>query len=76
MGADLPVWGADMAGTAVYDIPAPVTGVLCIGSESHGLSDIVRSRVTTFVSIPRIGGAESLNAAMATGILLSHLVGK
>jgi TrmH family RNA methyltransferase len=63
-----------MEGTSMYDIGAPVTGILCIGSESHGLSERVRQQVTQYVSIPRVGEAESLNAAMATGILLSHLV--
>lgn len=43
---------------------------LVIGSESHGLSTEVEARCDRRVSIPRRGNAESLNAAIACGILL------
>jgi TrmH family RNA methyltransferase len=33
----------------------------------------VRQRVTRFVTIQRFGGAESLNAAVAAGIVLDNL---
>lgn len=49
-------------------------GVLMIGNESQGLSDELLSLADRDVSIPGRGQAESLNAAVATGILLSHLV--
>lgn len=46
---------------------------LVIGSESHGISPEVESRCDRRVSIPCRGGAESLNAAVACGILLYEL---
>lgn len=48
---------------------------LIIGSESHGIRNELLDRATGSVGIPGSGKAESLNAAVATGILLSHLAG-
>ncbi len=48
-------------------------GVVIIGNESKGIADEIMKMVDKKITIPRIGGAESLNAAVATGIILSHL---
>lgn len=72
----LPIWGAHMEGASIYEAEVPQAGILCIGSESHGLSETVQQQLTHTISIPRQGQAESLNAAMATGILLSHMTWK
>ena len=69
------VLGAALEGRSVYGIPPLQSGVLVVGSESHGLSREVLGRCTERVTVPRVGRAESLNASVATGILLSHLVG-
>jgi TrmH family RNA methyltransferase len=50
-------------------------GILVIGNESKGISSEVMAFATEQITIPRRGEAESLNAAVATGIILSHLVG-
>ena len=42
---------------------------LVIGSEAHGLNDVVLEACTLRVSIPGGNGTESLNAAIATSIL-------
>jgi TrmH family RNA methyltransferase len=47
--------------------------ILIIGNESKGISDEVMQMAGEQITIPRIGFAESLNAAVATGIILSHL---
>ena len=73
---DIPIWGAHMEGTSIYEATLPQAGILCIGSESHGLSPLVEAHCTDHITIPRQGHAESLNAAMATGILLSHMTMK
>jgi tRNA G18 (ribose-2'-O)-methylase SpoU len=45
-----------------------------MGSESHGISAAVRAmEQARVVAIPRVGGAESLNVAMATAGLLTEL---
>lgn len=47
--------------------------VVVIGSESHGVSDPVSSLADHRIKIPQFGKAESLNAAMACGVILSHI---
>ncbi|RYY95025.1 MAG: RNA methyltransferase [Chitinophagaceae bacterium] len=71
----LPLLAAALDGESVYAYrPHPPGGILLIGNESKGLSPQLLQSATRRISIPRIGAAESLNAAVATGILLSHLV--
>jgi rRNA methylases len=52
----------------------PTPGVLVIGNEGNGVSESIAAFATETVSIPKLGSAESLNAGVATGILLSHLL--
>ena len=49
-------------------------GVLVIGNESNGLSPAMIARAHRRVTIPRLGGAESLNAAIAAAILVERLL--
>jgi len=49
-------------------------GVIIIGNESKGISDEILNLVNVKITIPQKGRAESLNAAVATGIILSHIV--
>jgi TrmH family RNA methyltransferase len=44
--------------------------VIVVGSEGHGISGSVQSLADVSVSIPRGGRAESLNVAVAAGLLL------
>jgi TrmH family RNA methyltransferase len=67
-----PVYAATLDGAPVTGIAASPPGVILVGNESHGLSSGLLALATLQVTIPRIGAAESLNAAVATGILLSH----
>jgi TrmH family RNA methyltransferase len=59
--------GAPLAGFAPIE-----KGVIMIGNESKGLADKLLARATHKITIPRKGKAESLNAAVATAIILSH----
>lgn len=72
--ANVPLFGAFLEGQSIYQIHKPTAGILVIGSEGNGISNAVLPLITNPVTIPRIGGAESLNAAVATGIIVSHLV--
>jgi TrmH family RNA methyltransferase len=45
-------------------------GLIVIGNESNGISAEVEKRVSQKITIPKYGEAESLNAAIATGIIL------
>ena len=46
--------------------------VVVLGSEAHGVSPDVQSAASTTVRIPRFGLGESLNVAIAAGIMLAH----
>lgn len=71
--AGVPVLGADLAGESVHGLAAAADAVLVIGSEGRGPSAAVRAGVSRWITIPRHGGAESLNAAVAAGIVLAAL---
>ena len=68
----LPVLGALLTGETVYKTPLPAIGFMLIGNESKGIRENLKQFITNPIAIPKFGGAESLNAAVATGILLSH----
>ncbi|WP_420572182.1 TrmH family RNA methyltransferase [Kordia sp.] len=71
----LPVFGAFMDGSNVYQTQLPTDGILVMGNEANGVSDEVSNLITEKIAIPRFGEiqqTESLNVAMATGILLSE----
>jgi TrmH family RNA methyltransferase len=64
-------WVADAAGTPVEALP-PVPGrlALVIGNEGQGVSPAMRALADGLVGIPIAPVVESLNAAVAAGILL------
>ena len=47
--------------------------VLVIGSEAHGISEEVRAQADALVKLPMRGRAESLNAAVAAGIMMYEM---
>ena len=47
---------------------------LIIGNEGNGVSDEVKAEATHKVALPMRGGAESLNAAIAAGIMMYDLM--
>ena len=68
-----PILGCDLAGDDVHALPPLRDAVIVIGSEGRGLSPAVAALVTRRVTIPRFGGAESLNAAVAAAIVCDNL---
>lgn len=70
----IPVFAATLHGKSIKDIETQKEAVLIIGNESQGIKPELLHWVSEQVTIPRRGGAESLNAAVAAGILLSLLV--
>ena len=70
----VPIFGALLQGQSIYQVSKPKAGILVIGSEGNGISNEILPLITHPITIPKIGGAESLNAAVAMGILVSHLV--
>ena len=73
---NMPIYGALLKGQSINQISPLKEGILLIGNESKGIRETTLPFITKAVTIPRIGQAESLNAAVATGILLSHLCEK
>ena len=71
--AGTPVIGCDLAGEDQALLPPLRDAVVVIGSEGRGLSAPAAAQVTRRVTIPRLGRAESLNAAVAAGIVCAQI---
>ncbi|MCA8830364.1 RNA methyltransferase [Hymenobacter pini] len=69
---EVPVYGADLHGDNVHRLTLRPTGVLIMGSESHGLTPPVEACLTQRLHIPGRGQAESLNVAVSAAILLDN----
>ncbi|MBQ4857877.1 RNA methyltransferase [Pseudoalteromonas sp. MMG007] len=69
---NLPIYGAFLDGQSVHKTQFSGEGVLLMGSESHGIREECSKLVSDKITIPAFGGAESLNVAMATGIILDN----
>ena len=68
------VIASDLQGHDFYSHPVPGDRyVLVIGSEAHGIQDATRACADMLVKLPMRGGAESLNAAVAAGIMMYEL---
>jgi TrmH family RNA methyltransferase len=67
------VVGCTLEGEDVRDLPALPDAVIVIGSEGRGISGEVRRLLTRAVTIPKVGAAESLNAAVAAAIVCDNL---
>ena len=70
---DVLFYGAALDGNPLNEFPKLEKGVIVIGNESKGIRPGVMSRLSEKITIKRWGDAESLNAAVATGIILSHI---
>ena len=70
------VFGSLLNGESLYtsSIDNSQKSLLVIGSESHGIRDENLQHITRKITIPRIGKAESLNAGIATAILIDRLI--
>jgi len=77
INSEIPVYGMMIEGKRLYDEQLPEKGCIIIGNEAHGISEPVANCVTHKLSIPhypeaRMEHAESLNAAIATGIVVAE----
>jgi len=68
---DIPVYGTVLEGNNIYELEPAPNGLIVIGNEGRGISEAIQSLLTHKLTIPRgkDGGAESLNAAVASGIV-------
>jgi len=60
---------------SLFEQPVPHRAVFVLGSESEGLSESVRAQLDRAVSIPMAGRLESLNVAVAAGLVCFHAAG-
>ena len=68
----LPVYGALLNGKSMHEIKWEPSNFILIGNESKGIRENLMPFISHPISIPRTGEAESLNAAVATGIILAN----
>lgn len=68
----LPIYGAFLEGENIHKSKLASSAFIVMGSESHGISDAVAQFISNKITIPNFGQAESLNVAMATGIILDN----
>jgi TrmH family RNA methyltransferase len=67
------IWGADASGDPIGEATPPDRLAVAVGNEGAGLSSSLRAAAKRLVSLPIAGHVESLNVAVATGILLYQL---
>ncbi|SFC71637.1 23S rRNA (guanosine2251-2'-O)-methyltransferase [Alkalibacterium subtropicum] len=70
------IFGTDMQGKdyRYWDVESPVG--LVIGSEGKGVSRLVKEKVDETLSIPMVGDVQSLNAGVASGLLMYEVFRK
>lgn len=73
--AGLMIAGLDADGTVDTDSFDLATGplVVVVGSEGRGLARLTRERCDVTVSVPMVREVESLNASVATGVVLAEV---
>ena len=67
-----PIYGALLEGENTYQESLPKDAILLMGNEGNGISKDLIPFITNPLTIPAFGQAESLNVAVATGILVSE----
>jgi TrmH family RNA methyltransferase len=72
----MPVFGALLNGENIYQTDFGNEGLLIMGNEGNGIRPEIEQLVSKAITIPRLGGAESLNVAIATAICCAQLVAK
>lgn len=67
----LPVYGALLEGKSMHEYALHHKGILVMGNEGSGITPETIACIENRIFIPGFGKAESLNVAVATGILLA-----
>lgn len=72
--AQVPVYTTHLKGQDIRTVESVEKGIILMGNESKGVDEVFLSVSTALLFVPRMGGAESLNVAVATGIVCSQLI--
>jgi len=67
------VFGAFLNGQDVHQVDFGRGGIILIGNESRGIDPALDKFVSKRITIPKYGGAESLNAGVATAVICDNL---
>lgn len=67
------IMGTDMNGTSYNDMKYDMPICLVIGNEGKGMSRLVKESCDYVVSIDMVGKTNSLNASVATGIMIAKI---
>lgn len=70
------IFGTDMDGTDYRQWNVSGSIVLVIGSEGEGLSRLVKENVDQMLTIPMVGHVQSLNASVASSVLMYEVYRK
>ena len=68
----LPIYGALLEGESCFKVKIKESAILIIGNEGSGISKEIITKIQHPITIPRNGNGESLNVAVACGVLLSQ----
>lgn len=66
------VFGTFLKGENIYTTDLNTEAIIVIGNEGNGISEEIAPFIQKKITIPKIGGAESLNAGVATAITLDN----
>lgn len=70
---NIPVYGALLDGESIYDIDFGNEGFIILGNEGNGISEKIQLLIQKAITIPKFGGAESLNVAISSAIICSEI---
>jgi len=70
---DIPVFCTALNGKNILEMSPLNEGLLVIGNESKGVRQSIIDMSTEKITIPKYGGAESLNASVAAGIVMAQM---
>lgn len=72
--SDRPVYTTHLKGNDIRSKAGIEKGIILMGNESRGVNPAFENISSELLFIPRVGQAESLNVAVATGIVCSYLI--
>lgn len=67
---------SDLDGKNLFEYKFPEKFVLVFSNEATGPTEFIKNISDDVITIPKFGNAESLNVAIASGIILSHCINK
>jgi RNA methyltransferase, TrmH family len=69
-----PIYATTLHGTPIHKKLSLPTGIVIIGNEGNGIQEDIIAASTMQITLPKLGKGESLNAAVATGIIMGQLL--